>query len=606
MAKGFEYDIDVNRKRVMSDTEIIKRLLHYVKPYIKSLVIAFSLVIIVVVLDLLGPLFISDVLDSLGEDQIPVTRIILIVVAYLVALFIGAFVAYKQTIILQVTGQKIIYNIRQDVFDHIETLSIEQYNKIPIGKLVTRATSDVDTLNMLYTDVIISLARDVITILGVFIIMFIKSPILALYILAVTPFIFIISFVFRKFSRKAYRRVRANVSMINAFLSEHLSGMKLIQIFNREEKKYNEFVGKNKKLNKSHYERVLAFSLYRPTIYLLYVVSLVIVLWVGSFQVIDGVITYGILFAFTQYINRFFQPIQNLAEQFDTLQSAFTSGERIFDILDEKPVIQDSPDAIELENFKGKIEFKNVWFAYNEGEWVLRDVSFIVKPNDTLALVGATGSGKTTIISLIVRNYDIQKGEILIDDINIKDIKLSSLRKNIGQMLQDVFLFSGTIESNIRLRDEEITDLEILEACKYVNADQFIQKLPQKYDEPVRERGNNFSSGQKQLLSFARTLVHKPSLMILDEATANIDTETEKLIQESLSKMMNIGTTIVVAHRLSTIQHADQIIVMRKGKIIESGNHQELLKNKGHYYQLYQLQYDKNVKDSLDLSKLSI
>jgi ABC-type multidrug transport system fused ATPase/permease subunit len=545
-------------------------------------------------------------LDSLGEDQIPVTRIILIVVAYLVALFIGAFVAYKQTIILQVTGQKIIYNIRQDVFDHIETLSIEQYNKIPIGKLVTRATSDVDTLNMLYTDVIISLARDVITILGVFIIMFIKSPILALYILAVTPFIFIISFVFRKFSRKAYRRVRANVSMINAFLSEHLSGMKLIQIFNREEKKYNEFVGKNKKLNKSHYERVLAFSLYRPTIYLLYVVSLVIVLWVGSFQVIDGVITYGILFAFTQYINRFFQPIQNLAEQFDTLQSAFTSGERIFDILDEKPVIQDSPDAIELENFKGKIEFKNVWFAYNEGEWVLRDVSFIVKPNDTLALVGATGSGKTTIISLIVRNYDIQKGEILIDDINIKDIKLSSLRKNIGQMLQDVFLFSGTIESNIRLRDEEITDLEILEACKYVNADQFIQKLPQKYDEPVRERGNNFSSGQKQLLSFARTLVHKPSLMILDEATANIDTETEKLIQESLSKMMNIGTTIVVAHRLSTIQHADQIIVMRKGKIIESGNHQELLKNKGHYYQLYQLQYDKNVKDSLDLSKLSI
>jgi ATP-binding cassette subfamily B protein len=606
MAKGFEYDIDVNRKRAMSDTEIIKRLLHYVKPYIKSLVIAFSLVIIVVVLDLLGPLFISDVLDSLGEDQIPVTRIILIVVAYLVALFIGAFVAYKQTIILQVTGQKIIYNIRQDVFDHIETLSIEQYNKIPIGKLVTRATSDVDTLNMLYTDVIISLARDVITILGVFIIMFIKSPILALYILAVTPFIFIISFVFRKFSRKAYRRVRANVSMINAFLSEHLSGMKLIQIFNREEKKYNEFVGKNKKLNKSHYERVLAFSLYRPTIYLLYVVSLVIVLWVGSFQVIDGVITYGILFAFTQYINRFFQPIQNLAEQFDTLQSAFTSGERIFDILDEKPVIQDSPDAIELENFKGKIEFKNVWFAYNEGEWVLRDVSFIVKPNDTLALVGATGSGKTTIISLIVRNYDIQKGEILIDDINIKDIKLSSLRKNIGQMLQDVFLFSGTIESNIRLRDEEITDLEILEACKYVNADQFIQKLPQKYDEPVRERGNNFSSGQKQLLSFARTLVHKPSLMILDEATANIDTETEKLIQESLSKMMNIGTTIVVAHRLSTIQHADQIIVMRKGKIIESGNHQELLKNKGHYYQLYQLQYDKNVKDSLDLSKLSI
>ncbi|MDT8337419.1 MAG: ABC transporter ATP-binding protein [Candidatus Izemoplasmatales bacterium] len=607
MAKsGPEFDIDINRKRSMSDTEIIKRLLHYVKPFIKQLVIAFLLVIIVVVLDLLGPLFVSDVLDSLGEDKVPVLRIIMIVVIYLVALFVGAFIAYKQTIILQVTGQKIIYDIRQDVFNHIEGLSISQYNKIPIGKLVTRATSDVDTLNMLYTDVIISLIRDVLTILGVFIIMFIKSPMLALYIFALTPFIFITSYIFRKFSRKAYRRVRANVSIINAFLSEHLSGMKLIQIFNRENKKYQEFVYKNKKLNNSHVERVLAFSLYRPTMYLLYIIAIVIILWVGSYQVIDGIITYGVLFAFTQYINRFFQPIQNLAEQFDTLQSAFTSGERIFDILDEEPIIKDSSDAIELDNFKGKIEFKNVWFAYNEGEWVLRDVSFVVKPKETMALVGATGSGKTTIISLIVRNYDIQQGEILIDDINIKDIKLDSLRNNVGQMLQDVFLFSGTIESNIRLRNNEITDAEILEACKYVNADQFIQKLPEKYDEPVRERGNNFSSGQKQLLSFARTLVHRPSLMILDEATANIDTETEKLIQESLKKMMNIGTTIVVAHRLSTIQHANKIIVMRKGKIIEMGTHQQLLKQKGHYFQLYQLQYDKFITENMELANLNI
>ena len=607
MAKGGpEYDIDINRKRNMSDMEIIKRLLRYVKPFIKPLVIAFVLVLIVVGLDLLGPLFIAEVLDSLGEDNIPITRIIIIVVLYLVALFVGAFVAYKQTIILQITGQKIIYNIRQDIFEHIERLSISQYNKVPIGKLVTRATSDVDTLNMLYTDVIISLIRDVLTLVGVFVIMFIKSPILALYILALTPAIFLVSYIFRKFSRKAYRRVRTNVSIINAFLSEHLSGMKLIQIFNREDKKYKEFVDKNRKLNHSHYERVLAFSLYRPTIYLLYIAAVIIILWEGSYQVIDGVISFGVLFAFTQYISRFFQPIQNLAEQFDTLQSAFTSGERIFEILDTSPVITDKEEAIELENFKGKIEFKNVWFAYNEGEWVLRDVSFVVQPKETMALVGATGSGKTTIISLIVRNYDIQQGEILIDDINIKDIKLDSLRRNIGQMLQDVFLFSGTIESNIRLRDETITDAEILEACKYVNADQFIQKLPEKYDEPVRERGNNFSSGQKQLLSFARTLVHKPSLMILDEATANIDTETEKLIQESLKKMMNIGTTIVVAHRLSTIQHANQIIVMRKGKIIEIGNHQELLKQKGHYFQLYQLQYDKNIADNMELVNLKL
>ena len=598
---GMDFDNDINRKRSMSDTEIIKRLLWYVKPFIKPVIIAFILIVIVVGLDLLGPLFVSEVLDALGEDEIPYVKIIVIVAMYLVALFIGAFVAYKQTIILQVTGQKIIYNIRQDVFNHIEGFSISQYNKIPIGKLVTRATSDVDTLNMLYTDVIINLLRDILTILGVFIIMFIKSPILALYISAITPIIFIVSFVFRKFSRKAYRKVRANVSIINAFLSEHLSGMKLIQIFNRENKKYQEFVDKNRKLNHSHYQRVIAFSLYRPTIYLLYISTIIIVLLVGSNQVLNDIITYGVLFAFTQYVNRFFQPIQNLAEQFDTLQSAFTSGERIFEVLDQEPIIKDKEDAIEITDFKGKIEFKNVWFAYNEGEWILRDVSFKVNPKETMALVGATGSGKTTIISLIVRNYDIQQGEILIDDINIKDIKLDSLRRHIGQMLQDVFLFSGTIESNIRLRNEEITDAEILESCKYVNADQFIQKLPKKYDEPVRERGNNFSSGQKQLLSFARTLVHKPKMMILDEATANIDTETEKLIQESLKKMMNIGTTIVVAHRLSTIQHADQIIVMRKGKIIEKGNHQELLKNKGHYYQLYQLQYDKSITENLKL-----
>ncbi|MFA7076136.1 MAG: ABC transporter ATP-binding protein [Candidatus Izemoplasmatales bacterium] len=607
MAKsGPELDIDINRKRMMSDTEIVKRLLSYVKPFIKPIVIAFILVVIVVGLDLLGPLFISEVLDALGEDEIPYVKIIIIVVLYLFALFIGAFVAYKQTIILQVTGQKIIYNIRQDIFEHIERLSISQYNNVPIGKLVTRATSDVDTLNMLYTDVIINLLRDVLTLVGVFVIMFIKSPKLALYVLALTPFIFIVSYVFRKFSRKAYRKVRSNISIINGFLSEHLSGMKLIQIFNREDKKYQEFVDRNTKLNHSHLQRVLAFSLYRPTIYLLYIAAIVIVLWFGTNQVLDGIITYGVLFAFTQYINRFFQPIQNLAEQFDTLQSAFTSGERIFDILDKKPVIQDRENAIELTSFKGKIEFKNVWFAYNEGEWVLRDVSFVVKPGQTMALVGATGSGKTTIIGLIVRNYDIQQGEILIDDINIRDIKLDSLRRNIGQMLQDVFLFSGTIESNIRLRDEKITDAEILEACKYVNADQFIQKLPLKYDEPVRERGNNFSSGQKQLLSFARTLVHKPTMMILDEATANIDTETEVLIQESLKKMMNIGTTIVVAHRLSTIQHANQIIVMRKGKIIESGTHQNLLKNKGHYYQLYQLQYDKSITENMELANLNV
>lgn len=596
MAKGF-IDSDPIQNRQMTDWEIIKRLLRYVKPYLKQLLIATILVLVVVVLDLIGPLFLSDVLDTLGEDTIQFARVLIVVGIYLVILVIGAFVSYKQTILLQTTGQKIIYTIREDVFNHIETLSIEQFNRVPIGKLVTRVTSDTDTLNTLYTDVLINLFRNMISIVGVFVIMFTLSWKLTLYILAVVPLIAISSFIFRKFSRQAYRKVRTNVAIINAFLSEHLSGMKLIQIFNREDKKYQEFKQKNKVLNRSYLRQTFTFSIYRPFMYLLYVVSLMIILWFGSLQTIAGIITFGTLFAFTQYISKFFNPIQELAEKFDVLQAAFTSGERIFEILDTKPLVKDNEQALPLPQIKGKIEFKNVWFAYEPDDWILKDVSFVVQPKQTLALVGATGSGKSTIISLIVRNYDIQKGEILIDDVNIKDIQISSLRSQIGQMLQDVFLFSGTIESNIRLKDESITDLEVINACQYVNADKFVEKLPGKYDEIVRERGNNFSSGQRQLLSFARTLVHKPSVMILDEATANIDTETEELIQESLTKMMNIGTMIIVAHRLSTIQHVDQILVMQKGKIIESGNHQELLRIRGHYYNLYRLQYQDQQKN---------
>ena len=593
MAKGF-VDIDIVKNRSYSDMTIIKRLLIFVKPFLKELILATVLVFIVVALDLIGPLFISATLDSLGEDPISFSKIIIIVVLYFVALVIGAFVSYRQTILLQTTGQKIIYDIRRDIFNHIESLSIETYNHIPIGKLVTRVTSDIDTLNMLYTDVLINLFRNIVTIVGVFVIMFIADWKLTLYISSVVPFVALASFVFRKYSRKAYRKVRANVSIINAFLSEHLSGMKLIQIFNREERKFAEFRSKNQDLNQSYLQQTFAFSLYRPLMYMLYVIALMIVLWFGSLQTIAGVITFGTLFAFTQYINKFFNPIQELAEKFDILQSAFTAGERLFEIMDTLPTIEDKPDATEIGELKGKIESRNVWFAYQPDDWILKDVSFVVNPKETLALVGATGSGKTTIISLIVRNYEIQKGQILIDDIDIRDIKISSLRDKIGQMLQDVFLFSGTVESNIRLRTDEITDSEILEACKYVNADKFINRLPLKYDEPVRERGNNFSAGQRQLLSFARAISHKPAIMILDEATANIDTETENLIQKSLKKMMNIGTMIVVAHRLSTIQHSNKIIVMQKGRIIEVGTHQELLKLKGHYFNLYRLQYDRD------------
>jgi ATP-binding cassette subfamily B protein len=592
------YDIDDHTNRDMKDSEIIKRLLTYVKPFIRPVVISFILVVFMVGLDLLGPYFVALVLDKLALDDIPQLDILFIVILYLLSLGLLAFFTYKQRIILQVTGQKIIYNIRRDVFNHMEYLSISQFNKVPIGKLVTRVTTDIDRLNMLYTDVVVNVLKDILMVFGVFIFMAILSPRLTLWLLGLVPLIFIASYIFRRFARKAYRKVRKNVSVINAFLSEHLSGMKLIQIFNREEKKFQEFKEKNTVLKNAYYQEILTFSLYRPFMYSLYILGLLLVLWQGTGFVLQGYITFGVLFAFTQYVRRFFQPIQNLAAQFNVLQSAFTSGERIFDIIDTEPEVLDESEAVELNTVKGKIEFKNVWFAYNEGEWVLKDVSFVVEPNQTMALVGATGSGKTTIISLIVRNYDIQKGQILIDDIDIKKIKMSSLRSKIGQMLQDVFLFSGTIESNIRLRDESITDQDVLSASKYVNADYFIQKLPNKYDELVRERGNNFSSGQRQLLSFARTIVHNPQIMILDEATANIDTETEMLIQESLNKIMNIGTMIIVAHRLSTIQHADKIIVMQKGEIIEQGNHQELLKEKGHYYQLYRLQYDKKIEEN--------
>lgn len=591
--KKDEYiDIDSIRLRKMTDWVIVKRLFAYVRPFYRKLALAVFLVLVLVGLDLIGPLLFAEVLDSLGESPIDFGRILLIAVLYFLTMVANAFLSYQQTMLLQKTGQKIIFKIREDVFNHVEILSTAQFNKVPIGKLVTRVTSDTNSLNNLYTDVIVNLLRNSLTIVGVFILMFALNDRLSLAISAVVPFVVIASVVFRVYARKVYRRIRYHVSGINAFLSEHLSGMRMIQIFNRESFKMNQFKDKNRELYKSNYLQTVLNAIYRPLMYLLYAAGLFITLWFGAREVMAGAITVGILFAFTQYIHKFFDPIQELAEQFDIMQSAFISGERIFEVLDTQPEIVDAPDAVELAEVKGEIEFRNVWFAYQAEDWILKDVSFIVHPKETLAFVGATGSGKTTIMSLIVRNYDIQKGEILIDGINIKKIQLASLRSRIGQMLQDVFLFSGTIASNIRMGDDSLTEEQMIEAARYVNADRFIEKLPGKYQEPVRERGNNFSAGERQLMSFARTVIRRPSIMILDEATANIDTETEELIQESLKKMMNIGTMIIVAHRLSTIQHVSRIVVMQKGRIIEMGNHQQLLRLKGQYYNLYRLQFD--------------
>lgn len=585
-------DINLDKRQfTMTDKQIVKRLLAYAIPYIPKFLITLGLMLFSVLAGLLEPFLTGKSIDVIKEDTIDFNTLYLYLGVFIVAIIVGNILNYLQTIILQKTGQSIIYNIRKEIFTHLEFHDVSYLNKTPTGALVTRVTNDTNTLSEMYTSVIVNVFRNLIMVILIFVAMFFINVRLTLLILIVVPFIVFFSFVFRRYSRKAYRMVRSNLSKVNAFLAEHLSGMKIIQIFNQEDEKFNEFDERNTNLKRSYYRQIFVFGLYRPTMYLLYMIALVIVFYFGGLSVLEGIITVGVLITFQNYIGRFFEPIQQLAEQFNVLQSAFASAERLFGILDSKPTIMDADDPIELEQMTGEIEFKNVWFAYNDEEWILKDISFKVKAKESVAFIGSTGAGKTTILRLITRNYDIQKGQILVDGIDIKTVSKASLRKFIGVMLQDVFMFSGTIESNIKLRDDSISDEKMIQSCKYVNADTFIDKLKDGYKERVKERGNNFSTGQRQLLSFARTIVHDPKVMILDEATSNIDTETEQLIQDSLEKMMSIGTMLIVAHRLSTIQHVDTIIVLSKGEIIEQGNHQDLLKNKGHYYSLYKLQY---------------
>lgn len=586
--------IGFNRK--MSDKELIGRLMKYAAPFWRSFSVVGLLMIFSIAYDVLSPLLISDI-EKLIQGEFVLSALFARVAVYAGILIFSLVSSYVQAIILQKTGQKILSNIREELFTHIESLSQAQLNAIPVGTLVTRVMNDTNALSMLFTDVLVNLTKNFFLIIGVVAAMFCLNYELTLMVLCFAPFIVLFTVIFRKFSRMAYRKVKDGTTGVNTFLSENLSGMKIIQIFNREEKKQGEFEEKNRKLAKARFSEIFVFGIFRPTVYMLYVSSVLCLFYLGSKGYLEGssflgqTITGPIIVAFYMYISKFFNPIQNLAEQFNFLQSAFASSEKIFTIMDIKPEITDEEDAIEIGEVKGEIEFKNVWFSYVPDEWVLKDVSFKVKAGETVAFVGSTGSGKTTILSLLCRNYDIQKGEILLDGINIRKIRISNLRRHFGQMLQDVFLFSGTIRSNIALR-EEFSDEEIKKACRYVNADKFIDKLPDGLDEEVRERGNNFSAGQRQLLSFARTIIHRPEIMILDEATANIDTETEILIQESLEKLMTRGTMLIVAHRLSTIRNADRIILIHNGVIEESGSHEELLEKKGRYYDLYSLQFD--------------
>ena len=585
--------------RNMKDSEIAKRLLVYAKPHIPKFIFVGFLMLFSIAYDIIAPLIMGDILKIVQQD-FALSELYIRVACYASILLISLVCTFVQALVLQKTGQKILSKLREDIFTHIESLSHAQLNNIPVGTLVTRVTNDTNAISMMFTNLLVNFAKNIFVIVGVLAAMLMVNYQLTLMVLAIVPFIALYSIIFRRFSRKVFRAVKDGTTGINTFLSENLSGMKIIQIFNREDRKMGEFEEKNNFLGKAKHKQIFVFGVFRPIIYMLYVATVLCILYLSGKGYIKGTTFLGqtidvaTLVTFYMYVSKFFNPIQSLAEQFNFLQSAFASAEKIFTVFDIKPDVVDEEDAIELDEVRGEIEFRDVWFSYVPDEWVLKGVSFKVNAKDTVAFVGSTGSGKTTILSLICRNYDIQKGEILIDGINIRHIKIASLRRHFGQMLQDVFLFAGTIRSNIALREEKFTDEEILAACRYVNADHFIDKLSGGLDEEVRERGNNFSAGQRQLLSFARTIIHKPEVMILDEATANIDTETELLIQNSLEKMMNIGTMLMVAHRLSTIQHADNIIVLSHGEIVEQGTHQELLEKKGKYYDLYTLQHSKD------------
>lgn len=510
-------------------------------------------------------------------------------ILFLLLLFSGFFLNLADTWLLQKMGQQIVYKLREETFTHIHSLSLSFFNITPVGKLVTRVSNDTEAVNELFSTILVKLFKNVVKIIGYAVVMLSINVKMAGISFLLLPLVAILTFVFRHLSRKAYQITRNKITELNTFLSEHISGMKLIQIFAREKEKYSEFEGKSMELYRANFREIMTFAIFRPSIYLVSVIAMILVIRTGSLSVLNGSLSLGTLFVFITYISSFFEPIQELSEQLGTLQSSIASAEKIFSVLDVKPEIVSPADPTPV-NILGEIEFRHVWFAYEEENYILKDVSFVIQPGEKAAFVGATGAGKSTILNLIGRYFDIQKGQILIDGIDIHEIDLDVLRGAIGQVQQDVFIFTGDIKSNISLNNEAISPDDVRRAAEIVNADPFIQKLPHGYDEPVTERGSTLSAGQRQLLSFARTLAYDPKILVLDEATANIDTETETLITQALARLMDGRTTIMVAHRLSTIQHADKIIVMHHGEIKESGTHQELLTKDGLYKKLYELQ----------------
>ena len=565
------------------------RLIAYMKPYAHWVIFALLLVLGLTAFDLYRPMLVGAAIDTFGANG-DYDVIIATAIKYAVVLALSFAFNIAQTWILQKTGQNIILQMRKDLYRHIQSLGSRYFDITPVGKLVTRVTNDVEALNEMYSGILVQLFRNIVKIVGLAGVMLVLDVRLAAISFVLMPLVIGLTVLCQKIARNIYRLYRTRLTDINTFLSEHLSGMKIIQIFGRQERKFEEFHDKNSKLYKAFYREMLMYAVFRPLIYILSILSLMIVLWFGSRNVFDEIISVGTLYIFSNYIRSFFDPIQELAEQFSTLQSSIASAEKIFTVMDEDEFIPEVENPKQPDKITGKIEFDHVWFAYDGENYVLKDVSFVINPGEKVAFVGATGAGKSSILNLIGRYYDIQKGHIYIDGIDIRQLSKKQLRSAIGQMQQDVFIFEGDVAYNIRLNDDAITDAQVKAAAEYVNASHFIEKLPQGYHEPVTERGATFSAGERQLLSFARTLAHNPSILVMDEATANIDTETEILIQEALEKLMVGRTTIMVAHRLSTIQHADCIMVMHKGRICERGTHRELLEQDGIYRKLYELQ----------------
>lgn len=565
------------------------RLIAYMKPYAHWVIFALLLVLGLTAFDLYRPMLVGDAIDTFGANG-DYDVIIATAIKYAVVLALSFAFNVAQTWILQKTGQNIILQMRKDLYRHIQSLGSRYFDITPVGKLVTRVTNDVEALNEMYSGILVQLFRNIVKIVGLAGVMLVLDVRLAAISFVLMPLVIGLTVLCQKIARNIYRLYRTRLTDINTFLSEHLSGMKIIQIFGRQERKFEEFHDKNTKLYKAFYREMLMYAVFRPLIYILSILSLMIVLWFGSKNVFDEIISVGTLYIFSNYIRSFFDPIQELAEQFSTLQSSIASAEKIFTVMDEDEFIPEVENPKQPDKITGKIEFDHVWFAYDGENYVLKDVSFVINPGEKVAFVGATGAGKSSILNLIGRYYDIQKGHIYIDGIDIRQLSKKQLRSAIGQMQQDVFIFEGDVAYNIRLNDDDITDAQVKAAAEYVNASHFIEKLPQGYHEPVTERGATFSAGERQLLSFARTLAHNPRILVMDEATANIDTETEILIQEALEKLMDGRTTIMVAHRLSTIQHADCIMVMHKGRICERGTHRELLEQDGIYRKLYELQ----------------